>query len=62
LFGKYTIADAMYAPVVIRFHGYDVKLPPVARQYVETTLANPFIQEWMEAGKRESEIIEQDEA
>ena len=62
LFGRYSIADAMYAPVVMRFHGYDVKLPRVAQLYVETTLANPFIEEWVEAGRQETETIEQNEA
>jgi len=61
LFGEFSIADAMYAPVVLRFNGYDVKLDGVAREYVESVLGNTHIQSWIEAGKAEKEVIAQDE-
>ena len=35
LFGRFSIADAFYAPVVMRFRTYAVKLPPVAQAYCE---------------------------
>lgn len=62
LFGQWSLADAMYAPVALRFNGYVVDLPPVVRAYVETTLADPDIAEWIEAGRAETEIVEADEA
>lgn len=62
LFGDYCIADAMFAPVVLRLHGYDVALDGIAKDYVQTTLADPHLQSWIEAGKQEKAIIEQDEA
>lgn len=62
LFGEFTIADAMYAPVVMRLHGYDVKVTAVAQQYIDTMLDNPYMQDWIKAGEEETEIIEQDEA
>ncbi len=57
LFGTFTIADAMYAPVVLRFKTYAVQLSPVAQQYASTVLALPALQEWIEAARAESEII-----
>jgi glutathione S-transferase len=61
LFGGFSIADAMYAPVVLRFHGYDVPLSGAARDYVQFVLANAHIQDWIEAGRRETEVIGEDE-
>ena len=39
LFGHFTIADAMYAPVVWRFLTYHVELPEASRQWLETMAA-----------------------
>jgi glutathione S-transferase len=58
LFGDYGVADAMFAPVVIRFSTYGVSLPQEARSYVATTLADPPLRQWIEAGLAESEILE----
>ena len=57
LFGEFTIADAMYAPVVLRFKTYAVQLAPVARQYADTVLGLPALQDWVEAAKAEIEVI-----
>lgn len=46
LFGRFTIADAMFAPVVWRFLTYAVELPPASRKWVETMCALPAMQEW----------------
>ncbi len=48
LFGKFSIADAMYAPVVLRFraYGYHSQNPAVI-DYCTTILADRFIQEWL---------------
>jgi glutathione S-transferase len=59
LFGAFTNADAMYAPVVTRFHSYGVSLPPVAQAYVEAVRALPAMQEWAAAGIAEAERIEE---
>lgn len=58
LFGTYSVADAMFAPVVIRFSTYQVALPDDAKAYVATALADPAMREWITAGLAESEIIE----
>ena len=61
LFGDFSIADAMYAPVVLRFKGYAVSLESAAHDYVEMMYHNPFIEEWIAAGSTETEVIEADE-
>ena len=61
LFGEYSIADAMFAPVALRFYGYSVPLASVEESYVISILNHPGIVEWVEAGKLETEVIEADE-
>jgi glutathione S-transferase len=46
LFGGFTIADAMFAPVVWRFLTYAVELPPASQAWVETMCALPAMEEW----------------
>ncbi len=59
LFGEFGIADAMYAPVVLRFSIYQVPLPALAQDYVETVLQLPSLREWMAAGRTETEVVPQ---
>ena len=59
LFGPFSAADAMYAPVVLRFRTYEVELPRAARAYYEAVLALPAMQEWIAAAEREAESIPQ---
>jgi len=61
LFGRFSIADAYYAPVVTRFVTYAVELPPVARRYVDAVLALPAVREWSAAGRAEPEFVAEDE-
>jgi glutathione S-transferase len=58
LFGAFSAADAMYAPVVHRFRTYAIKTAPLAQAYMETMLALPAFVEWTEAGLAETLIIE----
>jgi len=46
LFGAFSIADAMYAPVVNRFRAYHIQVSPLSRQYMEVILKHPEMQEW----------------
>jgi len=48
LFGPWSIADAMFAPVVSRFDSYDVPLDAVCAAYVAACLALPDMQAWAE--------------
>lgn len=59
LFGHFTAADAMYAPVVTRFKTYDVKLSPTSKAYVDTILALPAVREWYAGGEAESWVLNQ---
>jgi glutathione S-transferase len=57
LFGAFTAADAMYAPVATRFRTYGVALDPVSQGYVEAVLALPALREWEAAAVAETEVI-----
>ncbi|OLP20378.1 glutathione S-transferase [Leptolyngbya sp. 'hensonii'] len=59
LFGPFTIADAMYAPVVSRFVTYGVSLPPVAQTYAHTIWTLPAMEQWLAAATAEAEVIPQ---
>jgi glutathione S-transferase len=48
LFGAYSIADMMYAPVVFRLKAYQIKLPEMVQNYCEAVIDHPHIQEWLE--------------
>lgn len=61
LFGKYSIADAMFAPIALRFDGYNVALEGIEKEYIQSVLNQPCIIDWIAAGKLEKEIIEADE-
>jgi glutathione S-transferase len=57
LFGPFSAADAMYAPVVLRFRTYRVQEANPA--YMEAVLALPAMREWLAAAEREAESIPQ---
>lgn len=59
LFGAFCAADAMYAPVVLRFRTYEVQLAAVCRAYADAVLALPALQEWMRDAERETESLPQ---
>jgi glutathione S-transferase len=61
LFGAFTAADAFYAPVATRFVTYGVRLPDVARRYVDAVLAAPAVQEWSAAARVEPEVVAAEE-
>jgi len=61
LFGRFSIPDAFYAPVVMRFRTYAVKLPPVPQAYAEAVQALAAVREWVEAARRETDFVAADE-
>ena len=61
LFGEYSIADAMYAPVVLRFNTYGARISQTARWYMASVLEDPALQEWLQAAKQETWTIATDE-
>ena len=62
LFGKFSIADAMYAPVALRFNTYDIDVPAIAANYIETVLLDVDVAHWMAAGREETAVVAADEA
>ncbi len=59
LFGKLSMADAMYAPVVTRFQTYDVKMAGACAAYCEHILAWPEMVAWREAAMTEPDQLEE---
>jgi glutathione S-transferase len=57
LFGAFGAADAMYAPVVWRFHTYAVAVSAATRAYMDAVMALPARNEWGEAARRESWVL-----
>jgi glutathione S-transferase len=53
LFGTFSVADCMYAPVVSRFTTYGVSVSPRVRAYMEKMLALPAMQDWAKASQAE---------
>lgn len=54
LFGSFTIADAMYAPVITRFHTYGISLSGVTADYAATMLAHPLVRQWYAEAAKET--------
>ncbi len=61
LFGKFTAADAMYAPLVTRLDTYSIALDGTTRAYVDAILSLPAFQEWRSAALKEEWIVDADE-
>jgi len=61
LFGRFSIADAMFAPVASRFRTYDVSLGSVERAYCDAVHALPAMAEWAAAAAAEPWTIEAEE-
>jgi glutathione S-transferase len=57
LFGAFCAADAMFAPVVLRFRTYEPPLSVPSRAYMDAMLALPAMQEWIAAAEREGEAL-----
>jgi glutathione S-transferase len=61
LFGAFGAADAMYAPVVSRFHTYGVEVGSLARAYMQAVMALPAWSEWRKAALQEPWLLPHDE-
>jgi glutathione S-transferase len=58
LFGSFSGADAMFAPVVHRFRTYAIEVAPAARDYMAAMTALPAFQEWTRDALAETLVIE----
>ena len=61
LYGAFGAADAMFAPVVWRFHTYAVEVSAAARGYMQAVTALPAWNAWREAALRETWVLPEDE-
>ena len=55
LFGRFSIADCMYAPVVSRFTTFGVEVSQPVKDYMARIRALPAMQEWRKASQKEIE-------
>jgi glutathione S-transferase len=53
LFGGFSVADCMYAPVVSRFTTYSVAVPDIIKTYMAQMMALPAMQDWAVAAQQE---------
>ncbi|MBE9552949.1 MAG: glutathione S-transferase family protein [Proteobacteria bacterium] len=61
LFGGYSIADAMYAPVVARLHSYRIAVDDTVQDYIDAVRSLPAMQEWAAAAAAEPWVLEREE-
>lgn len=61
LFGEFSVADAMFAPVVLRMRTYGINLPESALHYPRRLLESAAMQDWLAAAECEIEVIDADE-
>lgn len=61
LFGQFTAADAMFAPVATRIRTYELPVTDLAMEYVEAIYALPAFQEWLAEAVKEPWTVPQDE-
>lgn len=57
LFGDFSIADAFYAPVVMRFRTYQVSLAPALQAYCDRVAAHPAVALWIAGALAETEVL-----
>jgi glutathione S-transferase len=58
LFGGFSIADVMYAPMALRFVTYEIPVPSPARSFIDAVTSLPAMQEWIRDAAREPERLE----
>jgi glutathione S-transferase len=56
LFGAFTLADAYYAPVVMRLHTYALPVPAVVSAYMDRVQALPGVHAWVQAALAEKDF------
>jgi glutathione S-transferase len=61
LYGLFGAADAMYAPVISRFHTYAVEVGAAAREYMAAVMALPAWKKWEDAAQREQWVLPRNE-
>jgi glutathione S-transferase len=59
LFGAFSLADAFFAPVVMRFTSYDAELSPPLMAYAEAVRAQPYVKDWVARAQLDRRVAEQ---
>ncbi len=62
LLGEFSICDAMFAPVVLRFNSYGIEVTQTQRQYMNSILNLESVQEWITDGVNEEDVMPMNEA
>ena len=62
LFGDFSMADAYFAPVVVRLNGYAVSITDSSKRYLRRMLATSAVAEWIQEGQAETAIVHEYEA
>ena len=62
LFGTWSIADMMFAPVVMRFRTYGIIVSDASRRYMAHVAECPTMQRWIADALKETHIVDADEA
>jgi glutathione S-transferase len=57
LFGEFSVADAMFAPVLFRFQTYGADLSPESRAYYDHALADPDVRAWQQSALQETHVL-----
>jgi len=57
LFGSFSIADAMFAPVVSRIRTYALPVSPSTRAYCDAVWALPGLQKWVTSARAETQVL-----
>jgi len=61
LFGAFTLADAYYAPVVMRLHSYTLPVPALISEYMDRVQALPGVNAWVQAALAEKDFLDFEE-
>lgn len=61
LFGRFSIADAMFAPVVLRLRTYGIELSEAAARYPRRLMKSEALQDWLLKAESEQEVIDHEE-
>jgi glutathione S-transferase len=62
LLGDFSIADGMFAPVVLRLRTYNIPIPRDIQPYCDRVLSDPDVQFWLRQALQETWIVAADEA
>jgi glutathione S-transferase len=61
LYGEFSAADGMYAPVVSRFYTYGIKVDALSQAYMDAMRAHPAYQAWVAEAAAEPWVLAQNE-